>query len=244
MSLPAASAFPSAGLNDGPLFRYDVPSSSAGRTESLLPPEAQAPDHSAPSAALVALRDRVSDGVTRPSTRRMLASMTSHASLKSSLKSASRSGTVKRIFTANQTLYTKLEAHRGPVIVLDPAGYPKYMFEFVGGEWRGFHAVGGKPLPPDKSSPASMMAHMIDTSAPGTVFTFYDLGYAGEVDRESLFVEEEEDAAIDRARDTDIARDDDPRSLEERQPLIGSGASDVSSLDDRDPLGPTWSSPR
>lgn len=80
----------------------------------------------------------------------------------------------------NPGLGKRLEGHRGRVIIRNPDGTTKYMFERQdangnfdpNGEWCGFDAFGNAMNP---ASPAKMIEHMVNTAPAGLHFSSYYL---------------------------------------------------------------------
>jgi len=97
------------------------------------------------------------------------------------LRQAAGGGKVNRAkHVDNEGLVGRLDEHRGRVIIRNPDGTTKYMFERQdasgnfdrNGEWCGFDAFGNAVNP---ASPAKMIEHMVNTSPAGLHFSSYYL---------------------------------------------------------------------
>jgi len=97
------------------------------------------------------------------------------------LRPVADGGKVKRAkHVDNEGLVKRLDEHQGRVIIRNPDGTTKYMFERQDasgnfdkyGEWCGFDAFGNAMNP---ASPAEMIKHMVNTSPTGLHFSSYYL---------------------------------------------------------------------
>jgi hypothetical protein len=132
------------------------------------------------------------------------------------LRHVAKDGKVTRDSKADDTvLQERLEEHKGRVIIRNPDGTTRYMFErqdadgnfHPDGEWRAFDGF-GKAVSP--SSPAEMIVHLVNTSPAGLHFSSYYMNSVDGVgfgaldgDRRSLH----QDVGVESRRD-DIHRDE------------------------------------
>jgi hypothetical protein len=133
-------------------------------------------------------------------------------------------GSVTRQCFSGSDLHKALEAHHGPVILLNPHGMPEFVFERRNGEWKGYNAFSFEPLPAG-SSPAKSLAAQFK-SHHGLYFSAFSIkGWSGRPG--STRAKEEEELLVVQPR---ISSDRDS----EKRPLLvhdrGDSSDDTSSV--------------